>query len=779
MAEEKEILIKLDFDIQDFSKAAAEANGKIAQLNEQQKELKKNGEQGSLQFQKNAEKLRGYKKEVSENNKIIDNLTKATKANTGSMEQQKAQLSLLTKQLDLMSKSERDNSAAGKKLKKDILDLTNSLKGQEEAVGNNRRSVGDYTKGLNQMGGAAGGAVGGLTRLTEGFKLLLANPIVLIVTGIVGAFMALKKAFTSTEQGQNALAKGTALVSTIFEKFFDIIEPIASFIVDVVVGAFEELGKAADNAAKLVADAMEFLGFEEAADGIREFNDASADLIKNTQLVADARARADIEERKLIVNRAKAETKISQLREIASKKESVSAEERKKALQEAAKLTDEVAAKEEELAKLRFMAIKLENQQTNSNKEAKKAEAEAEAALILIQKKRADGQKKLNSELVGVERELSRERETAFKKQQARAKKEADDAAKKAAEILKRETDANEQLRLLAIERIENDRERDAAELADKFDKKIAKLKQDNAAEIELAKQLEIEKKNALAEQQAEFDALDEEARLAKEQAEIDAKLFLAQEDLAAQNVLLMAKRDAELKNEELTAIQKAVINKKYNDKIEANDKKVTQMKAAENTNRLQNLKAITALALQVSEEGGAVAKGFALSQVAIDTALAISGLTKSAEQNVLNGVTLGASGTAQFIAGLSRIFANVAQAKSIISSSGFAEGGYTGDGGKYEPAGIVHRGEYVIPKHIVSNPAYNGIISSLESVRQNGYADGGLVQSNLSSGVDAQINSKNQIIDIVSSLPQPVVVVQDINEKQNDVSSVEVAADI
>ncbi|MGC7561325.1 tape measure protein [Pasteurella sp. PK-2025] len=35
----------------------------------------------------------------------------------------------------------------------------------------------------------------------------------------------------------------------------------------------------------------------------------------------------------------------------------------------------------------------------------------------------------------------------------------------------------------------------------------------------------------------------------------------------------------------------------------------------------------------------------------------------------------------------------------SQISSVGFSSGGYTGDGGKYQPAGIVHRGEYVITK--------------------------------------------------------------------------------
>jgi len=774
--EEKDILIKLDFDIDDFSASAAKLNGEIAKLNAEQKNLKTANKEGSLEFQKNKEKLTVLKKEYNDTNKVINNLTKANKAQTGSMEQQKAQLSVLTKQLDLMSKEQRETTGEGKKLQKQILNLTNSLKGQEEAVGNNRRSVGDYAKGLNGMNGAAGNAVGGLTRLSDGFKLLLANPVVLVITAIVGAFAALKKAFTSTEEGQNAVSKGMALVSTIFEKFFDIIEPIASFIVDVVVGAFEELGKAADNAAKLVADAMEFLGFEEAANGIREFNDASADLIKNTQLVADARARADIQERKLIVDRAKAETRIAELREIASKKESVSAEERKKALTEAAALTDQVAAREEELAKLRFLAIKLENQQTNSSKEAKKAEAEAEAALILVQKKRADGQKKLNSELVGVERELNKERETAFKKQQARQKKEEADAAKKAEEILKRELKAQEELRLLKIQRIEDDRERDAAELADKFDKKIAKLKQDNEAEIELAKQLEIEKREALAAQQEEFNVLDEEARLAKEQADLDAKLFLAQEDLAAQNVLLMAKRDAELASTKATGVQKAAIQKKFNDQINSNEQKITQMQQAENQARLNNLKSITALALQVSKEGGAAAKGFALAQVGLDTAQAISSLTANSEGNPANAFTFGGAGVAQFVAGLARIFANIGQAKSIISGTGFAEGGYTGDGGKYDVAGVVHRGEYVVPKHIVSNPKYSGAISALESVRQNGYADGGLVSAN---AVDRQVQSENQILDLAANLPQPVVIVQDINEKQDDVSSVEVAAEI
>jgi hypothetical protein len=53
----------------------------------------------------------------------------------------------------------------------------------------------------------------------------------------------------------------------------------------------------------------------------------------------------------------------------------------------------------------------------------------------------------------------------------------------------------------------------------------------------------------------------------------------------------------------------------------------------------------------------------------------------------------------------------------------GFARGGYTGDGGKYEPAGIVHRGEYVFSKEATSRIGPD----VLERLHR-GYATGGLV---------------------------------------------------
>ena len=67
---------------------------------------------------------------------------------------------------------------------------------------------------------------------------------------------------------------------------------------------------------------------------------------------------------------------------------------------------------------------------------------------------------------------------------------------------------------------------------------------------------------------------------------------------------------------------------------------------------------------------------------------------------------------------------------------SGYAEGGYTGDGGRYEVAGYVHKGEYVVPQPIMDDPRVVDAVGTIEAIRRQrsnnnpmpGYADGGPV---------------------------------------------------
>ncbi|MGY1845522.1 hypothetical protein [Modestobacter sp. SYSU DS0875] len=58
-----------------------------------------------------------------------------------------------------------------------------------------------------------------------------------------------------------------------------------------------------------------------------------------------------------------------------------------------------------------------------------------------------------------------------------------------------------------------------------------------------------------------------------------------------------------------------------------------------------------------------------------------------------------------------------------------FAEGGYTGPGGKYQPAGIVHAGEYVFTQDQVRRLGLNRLEAIANGATLPGYADGGFVR--------------------------------------------------
>lgn len=59
----------------------------------------------------------------------------------------------------------------------------------------------------------------------------------------------------------------------------------------------------------------------------------------------------------------------------------------------------------------------------------------------------------------------------------------------------------------------------------------------------------------------------------------------------------------------------------------------------------------------------------------------------------------------------------------------GFADGGFTGTGGKYEPAGVVHKGEFVFSAETVKRLGA-GNLDRLHRSAQRGYATGGLVDA-------------------------------------------------
>ena len=92
-------------------------------------------------------------------------------------------------------------------------------------------------------------------------------------------------------------------------------------------------------------------------------------------------------------------------------------------------------------------------------------------------------------------------------------------------------------------------------------------------------------------------------------------------------------------------------------------------------------------------------------------------------------------------------------QTAERVLKTGYAEGGYTGDGDRYEVAGVVHRGEYVVPMPIMDNPRVIDAVGTIEAIRTGhgagrrnaapaeqlpGYADGGIV-AGIGLGADWQ----------------------------------------
>lgn len=82
-----------------------------------------------------------------------------------------------------------------------------------------------------------------------------------------------------------------------------------------------------------------------------------------------------------------------------------------------------------------------------------------------------------------------------------------------------------------------------------------------------------------------------------------------------------------------------------------------------------------------------------------------------------------------QWISGLAGMATSSMAGTAIGAFFGFAGGGYTGPGGKYQPAGIVHAGEGVLNQgDIASIGGERGFYRLVDSIRNGSYANGGYV---------------------------------------------------
>ena len=124
--------------------------------------------------------------------------------------------------------------------------------------------------------------------------------------------------------------------------------------------------------------------------------------------------------------------------------------------------------------------------------------------------------------------------------------------------------------------------------------------------------------------------------------------------------------------------------------------------------------------------------KAFAIAQAALQLPMAMG----QAMASLPFPANIAALGT---VIGL---MASITSSITSVAATGFATGGYTGNGGKYQPAGMVHRGEYVFDKESTSNIG----VANLESLRRTGNLDSTLSTAGFGTGSTVSSSNSNSV---------------------------------
>lgn len=499
-----------------------------------------------------------------------------------------------------------------------------------------------------------------------------------------------------------------------FESIFDAIERALGGISGAISGVFA-------NFSKLLT--LDFSGF---VDGVAEAATESYNLVAATQDLEDA-------QRALNVELAKSDAAVKNL--------IIQSKDRTKTEQERLALLDKAAQKErdafnqsvkiaEEEKRIADAQLAQAERAGSANDALRDRAAQAEIKLIQLQSSSADLQERIT-----VRRNALIESETVAREQAAQ--KQAAIEAKLTADRIKAIEERN---------RIESDNLLKLQQLQDFINQQ------------------------RIDQQQKESD--DEIERFQNEVAarERDYQLFLESNILEAQTQdQFYAAQIQRLQEQNRIANENTKLSEEQKRNIIAkNNQAIVQIEKQATAQRIQQAQALSNTLLQASQLLGETTnegKILAVAATIISTYQAAQQAYASLVGIPVAGPALGAAAAGVAIAsGLARV-------RAIQSvNTGFAEGGYTGDGSKYEPAGIVHKGEYVVPKRLV--PVFAPQLRQIEQVRQKGYADGGFVSNQIMSGIDTSV------LDALGNKPI-YVSVQEINDVNARIQAIEQATNV
>tara|TARA_R110002153_G_scaffold34933_1_gene104034 strand:- start:57 stop:2225 length:2169 start_codon:yes stop_codon:yes gene_type:complete len=546
----KSIALGLSIDLKDSSKSLAELNKLLVKSKEHLKKIGKSTEE----FKKLDSSVKKAEKTMAKSSKTVKTMNGSTKK--------------LNRSLSSTSKVSKVASTNAK------------------GLGSSLAGVDMITGGMASRFGLLRTAVSGVTARFKSLKFAIAaTGLGLLVIGIV----AVVKAFTSSEAGQNKFAKIMGIIGAITGNLVDLLADLGEKIISVfedpqkalndfgalikenIVNRFEglfellpKLGEAIgllfkgefSAAGKVATDAVGkvALGVENVTDKIGDAIDATKKFAaeqvregKAAAKVADMRANADKIDRKLIVDRSLLESKIAELRLKAKKEDEVSAKERKAALLEARDLEETLLNAETKALTLRKNAQVLENTFSRTNKENLDKEANAIAAVNNQIAKRANVARTLQREINTVNAQVATE--------EARIA-----AAKLAAE--KELAAAIEGIRVANINGEDEKRAEEKRKVDKQYEELLAKAKKYNLdtnglEEARVARKQEIDDKFAkakadkeLAEQEKLIGKLKYEQKVAEDEFQLRREEIARREAIVAEDKTLTEEQRLQLQKQ-------------------------------------------------------------------------------------------------------------------------------------------------------------------------------------------------------------------------------------
>ena len=347
MAEEKKILVDIEINSEDIKKAndamassaksAALLTLELNKLKAEQQANAKAAKDGAISATELASRQAGLKLKMTETSKALAATNKdyannkiVVDAAKGSNEQLRARLSILTKEYNGLSKEQRQNSKEGEQMGANIKALSDKLKANEKAVGDNRRNVGNYKDQLKEAAIASGSFGSGLVGMASGLKSatlaslkFLATPLgaVIGVIGlaiglVVGGFKLMTASLNRTEDGAAALTGVMNVFKGVMSGVLTVVEPIALFLVEGLADGFEALGKMVESSSKQIQKALKFLGLNDAANGLANVTATIKDTSSATAQLAKAEAELNKIQRQQGIIQLEFQTRAEKQRQI-------------------------------------------------------------------------------------------------------------------------------------------------------------------------------------------------------------------------------------------------------------------------------------------------------------------------------------------------------------------------------------------------------------------------------------------------------------------------------